>query len=465
VRSSPPADALVLFGATGDLAHKQIWPALHAMARRGALTVPVIGVAASGWDLAGLRAYADDAIRAAGESPRARAWQRVMASLHYIDGDYRDAAVFEQLREALGGARIPMHYLAIPPSLFPTVVHALGRSGCAENGRVVVEKPFGHDLASAQKLNDVLHRVFPERNIFRIDHYLGKEPVENLEYFRFANSFLEPIWNRNHIASVQITMAESFGVADRGHFYDETGAIRDVVQNHMLQLTSMIAMEPPAGHGAETVRDAKAQVFGAMRPLTARNVVRGQYRGYRDVAGVAPKSQVETFATLRLRIDSWRWSDVPFFIRAGKCMPVTATEVLIELRKPPYDVFGEGSALQGNYLRFCIQPNVEIALGALTKTAGEKMVGHHVELALAGDTRSAMAPYDRLLGDALAGEAWLFAREDTVEAAWRVVDPILGDKTPLHIYEQGSWGPPEAQALIGRGHTWHEPAPAPQRSR
>jgi glucose-6-phosphate 1-dehydrogenase len=448
----------VLFGATGDLAHKQIWPALHAMASRGALEVPVVGVASSGWDVEALRRYADSAIEAAGGSTRNRAWRRVLRGLKYIDGDYRDAQVFAQLHEALGSAQAPMHYLAIPPSLFPTVVEALASSGCAEHGRVVVEKPFGHDLASAEKLNDTIRRAFPESQIFRIDHYLGKEPIENLQYFRFANSFLEPVWNRDFLDSVQITMAESFGVQDRGRFYDETGAIRDVVQNHMLQVVAMIAMEPPAGRDAESIRDQKALIFKAMRPLTKRSVVRGQYRGYRDVEGVAARSTVETYAAVRLYLDSWRWADVPFYIRAGKRLPVTATEVLLRFRQPPQDVFGQRIQHDSNYIRFQIQPGIQIALGAHTKAPGEKMIGDQVELSLATHPPSGMAPYDRLLGDALKGQAMLFAREDAVEAAWRVVDPILGDSVPLHEYAPGSWGPPEADQLIARNHGWHSPS-------
>jgi glucose-6-phosphate 1-dehydrogenase len=444
---SPPADALVFFGATGDLAFKQIFPALQSMIRHGHLDAPVIGVAKSGGDVDALRRRAHDSLAEHGGVDDA-AFAKLCSLLRYVDGDYSDPATFDALRRELGDAARPMHYLAIPPSLFGTVVRELGRSQCADGARVVIEKPFGHDLASAQALNRTLRGVFPERSIFRIDHYLGKEPVENLLYFRFANSFLEPIWNRDHVARVKITMAERFGVAGRGAFYDETGAIRDVVQNHMLQVLSLLAMDPPAESHPDALRDEKARLMRSISPLAHDDVVRGQYRGYREEHGVAPDSTVETFAALRLRINSPRWAGVPFIVRAGKRLRSTATEVLVELRRPRRIVFEEPDLGEPNALRFTLGPNVALALRARAKVPGERMVGEDVELVVRDHHVDGMSPYERLLGDAMRGDSALFTREDTVEAAWAVVDPVLGDATPLHAYEPGTWGPREAGRLL-----------------
>jgi glucose-6-phosphate 1-dehydrogenase len=446
---SHDSDALVFFGATGDLARKKIFPALHALVRRGVLDVPVIGVAKAGWDLEQLKQRARESVGA-----RDDALDRLLDLLRYVDGDYGDDATFAALREQLGDARCPLHYLAIPPSLFGTVVQALDRSGCADGARVVVEKPFGHDLASAEELNRTLHGVFPESRVFRIDHYLGKEPVENLVYTRFANSFLEPLLRREHVDHVQITMAESFGVQGRGRFYEEAGTIRDVVQNHLLQVLALLAMDPPTEHGTEAVRDEKVRFMRSLRPLRPHDVVRGQFVGYRDEEGVSPHSQVETFAALRLQVDSWRWAGVPFLIRAGKRLPVTATEVTVQLNAPPQRVFDKGTP---NRLRFQINPELRICLEVRAKRPGEAMTGTDMTLELDNRPHEEMEPYERLLGDALKGDQQLFARQDTVEAAWRVVDGVLGDATPIHFYEPGSWGPVEADRLLPRGATWLAP--------
>jgi len=450
----PKSDALVFFGATGDLAFKQIFPALQSMIRHGTLQVPVIGVAKAGWRLDQLRDRARESLEQHGGVDR-DAFTKLLSLLRYVDGDYSDLAPFQELKTLLGEAKRPLHYLAIPPSLFETVVANLAESGAAANARIVVEKPFGHDLASAQELNRTIHKYFPESSIFRIDHYLGKEPVQNLLYFRFANSFLEPIWNRNYVRSVQITMAENFGVQGRGAFYDATGAIRDVIQNHMLQLTAMLAMDPPMEHTHEGMRSEKSRVLKAVRALSPEDVVRGQFKGYRDEPGVAPNSQVETFAAVRLNINSWRWSGVPFLIRAGKRLPVTATEVLVELKRPPHDVFMERPPAGPNHYRFRLSPNVVIALGARSKVPGEEMKGQDVELILQEETGKDVPPYERLLGDAMHGDPERFAREDTVEAAWRVVDPILGNAVPVFEYDAGTWGPSEADQLTPYKNGWH----------
>ena len=448
------SDALVFFGATGDLAYKQIFPALQALTQSGQLDFPIIGVAKSGWNLEQLRERARDSLSHHGGVDDA-AWEKLSARLGYVDGDYRDASTYQALRQALGDAKRALHYLAIPPSMFGTVAAHLAQLGGTDAARVVVEKPFGRDLASARALDATLHEYFPETAIFRIDHYLGKETVQNLLYFRFANSFLEPVWNHEHIQSVQITMAENFGVLGRGRFYDEVGAIRDVVQNHLLQVMVLLAMDPPAASDTVCVRDEKIRVMRAMRPLDRSAVVRGQFKGYRSEPGVSPHSQVETFAALRFFIDNWRWAGVPFCIRAGKRLPVTATEVLVTFKAPPHSVFGELVSAHDNYYRFRLTPNFLISLGARIKVSGEAFAGKQVELIAHEHPGDEILPYERLLGDALRGDATLFNREDAVDAAWRVIDPILGDAVPVHEYEPGGWGPKEADIIAADIGGWY----------
>lgn len=452
----PRSDALVFFGATGDLAYKQIFPALYALVRRHGLRVPIVGVARSSWSLEQLVARARESLERQGPVEE-QTFQTFAGLLRYVEGDYQAPATYQRMRAELGSAARPLHYLAIPPSLFGTVAAGLAGSGCTAGARVVVEKPFGRDLRSCRELDAVLHGYFAEDAVFRIDHFLGKEPVQNLLYTRFSNSIFEPIWNRDHVRSVQITMAEDFGVQGRGAFYEEAGALRDVVQNHLFEVLALLAMDPPNGGSQDALRTEKARLLQSVRTLGPGDVVRGQFRGYRAEPGVAPHSTVETFVAVRLAIDSWRWAGVPFYIRAGKCLPVRATEVVVEFKRPPRESFGELVPGLSNHLRLRLSPDVVIALGMRVKRAGERMVGEDVELVATHRSVEEMSAYERLLADALQGDPSLFARGDAVQAQWRIVDEVLGDKTPLYEYDPGTWGPREAEQLIAGDGYWLEP--------
>lgn len=453
------ADALILFGVTGDLAYKKIFPALHALARRDALDFPVVGVASSKWSVEQLRERARASIKEYGVSDDAKALDRLLARLTYVSGNYNDGATFKRLKEVVGACRRPAFYLAIPPALFATVIQGIAQGGLAENARVIVEKPFGRDLASARELNRVARAVFPEDSIFRIDHFLGKEAIMNILYFRFANSFLEPIWNRNYIASVQVTLSERFGVEGRGGFYETAGCLRDVVQNHLFQIVALLAMEPPSYRGFGAVHGETADVLRAMRPLKPADLVRGQYAGYRDEAGVAKDSDVETYCALRLFIDSWRWEGVPWYLRSGKYLATSAAEVIVQLKPPPQRLFADSAPPDGlaNYLRFRLSPNSAVALAARVKRTGKDFVGDQRELYLLDERCGEETPYERLLGDAMAGNGALFIHEDAVDAAWAVVDPVLNNAPPVQCYARHSWGPQQAEVLIAPDGSWQNP--------
>jgi glucose-6-phosphate 1-dehydrogenase len=454
----PHADALVFFGATGDLAYKKIYPSLQAMVKRGTLGMPVIGVANAGWDTERLRARARDSLEQHG-SFDTTVFDKLAGLLRYVDGDYNDPATFRALRGELGSAKSPAHYLAIPPFLFETVVRQLGATGCAENARVIVEKPFGINRASARELNRILLEIFPEEAVFRMDHFLGKRPIRNMLYFRFANTFFESFWNRNYIESIQMTMAEDFGVEGRGAFYDATGAIRDVVQNHLFQLLANLTMEPPVRTDSESIRDEKVKVLKAIPPIEPNEVARGQFKGYRTERGVAPNSTVETFAALELQIDSWRWQRVPIYIRTGKRLPVTCTEVVIRLRKPP-TMYTE-SPLIGNHLRFRVSPDVSLGLGLMVMAPGEGMVGQAAEMIGIRQPRADEADaYERVISDAIVGDTTLFARADYVDEAWRIVEPILEATSPIYEYESRTWGPREVDSIVSPPGGWHNPLAA-----
>jgi glucose-6-phosphate 1-dehydrogenase len=455
--SADQVDALVIFGATGDLAKLETFPALVGLVERGVLDVPVMGVAKSGWRVEQFRDYAAASLKLNNMDPGTPAAVKMLSLLKYVDGDLDDPQTYQWMKNELGDAQRILFYLEVPPFLFGRIAEGIAGVGLAAGSRVMVEKPFGHDLASAQALNSTIHQYFPEESVYRVDHWLGLDPVESLMFARFGNSIIEPLLNRNYVQSIQITMAEAFDVADRGSFYDKTGAIRDVIQNHMLQVLATVLAEPPDGSGLDSWISSKAQLLSALRPLTPADVVKGQYDGYQSVAGVAPGSKTETYAAIRLAAESWRWAGVPIVIRAGKCLPVTATEVYIDFKPAPHDVFGLGGALTSNALRFRINPETQAVLTLVGKKPGAGWSPEVQDLVFTEHPGSDMRPYDRLIGAALNGERWLFAQQDTVEAAWRVVDPVVGDTVPVTGYARGSWGP-DSSALLPAGQSWHDPA-------